>query len=167
MRLPLRLTTGGFPAPSRPANQSFAQGTLGRSFPRKRRRRRNGGRIARVDTARDVDCNASCEAICEKAIEGTPITPDEALLLYRNLDLPSLGLVADAIRQRMNPGDKVTYIIDRNVNPTNVCITDCGFCAFYRRPGREMRPFGKLTGNSSAHPNICPSKEMTLHSNYL
>lgn len=76
-----------------------------------------------------------CDAICEKAIEGVPISQGEALTLYRALDLSSLGLVANAVRQRVNPGDKVTYIIDRNVNPTNVCITDCGFCAFYRRPG--------------------------------
>ncbi|MEE2887934.1 MAG: cyclic dehypoxanthinyl futalosine synthase [Planctomycetota bacterium] len=76
-----------------------------------------------------------CDAICQKAIEGVAISSQEALTLYRTLDLSSLGLVANAIRQRMHPGDKVTYIIDRNVNPTNVCITDCGFCAFYRRPG--------------------------------
>ena len=76
-----------------------------------------------------------CGAICEKAIEGVLISQGEALTLYRALDLSSLGLVANAVRQRVNPGDKVTYIIDRNVNPTNVCITDCGFCAFYRRPG--------------------------------
>jgi len=76
-----------------------------------------------------------CDAICQKAIEGVAVSSQEALTLYRTLDLSSLGLVANAVRQRMHPGDKVTYIIDRNVNPTNVCITDCGFCAFYRRPG--------------------------------
>lgn len=76
-----------------------------------------------------------CDAICQKAIDGVAISSQEALTLYRTLDLSSLGLVANAVRQRMHPGDKVTYIIDRNVNPTNVCITDCGFCAFYRRPG--------------------------------
>lgn len=79
--------------------------------------------------------SSDCDAICEKAIEGTEISQDEAMILYRGLDLAALGLVANAIRQRLNPVDKVTYIIDRNVNPTNVCITDCGFCAFYRRPG--------------------------------
>jgi len=76
-----------------------------------------------------------CDVICHKAMDGVPISPEEALTLYRTLDLPSLGLVANAIRQRLNPGSQVTYIIDRNVNPTNVCVTDCGFCAFYRRPG--------------------------------
>ncbi len=70
-----------------------------------------------------------------KAHDGEPLAPDEGLLLYQGLDLPSLGLLADAVRQRLNPGRKVTYIVDRNLNPTNVCVTDCGFCAFYRSPG--------------------------------
>jgi cyclic dehypoxanthinyl futalosine synthase len=73
--------------------------------------------------------------IAEKALDGQTLTPEEGLELYRGLDLPSLGLLANSIRQRLNPGDKVTYIIDRNLNPTNVCVTDCSFCAFYRSPG--------------------------------
>jgi cyclic dehypoxanthinyl futalosine synthase len=76
----------------------------------------------------------------QKASAGGQLTPDEALLLYRGLDQPSLGLLANDVRLRLNPPDsdgkvKVTYIVDRNLNPTNVCVTDCGFCAFYRRPG--------------------------------
>jgi cyclic dehypoxanthinyl futalosine synthase len=39
-----------------------------------------------------------------------------------------------AVRERLHPGDVVTYIVDRNINYTNVCVADCGFCAFYRRP---------------------------------
>ncbi len=73
--------------------------------------------------------------LAERALAGDRLTPAEGLALYRGLDLASLGLVANAIRQRLHPGDRVTYIIDRNLNPTNVCVTDCGFCAFYRRPG--------------------------------
>ncbi|MCL4149583.1 UNVERIFIED_CONTAM: hypothetical protein GTU68_028944 [Idotea baltica] len=45
-----------------------------------------------------------------------------------------LGELADAVRKRKHPHNRVTYIVDRNINPTNVCVTDCGFCAFYRRP---------------------------------
>ena len=76
----------------------------------------------------------------QKAVDGAPLSPDEALLLYRGLDQPSLGLLAHDVRLRVNPpGDdgkvRVTYIVDRNLNPTNVCVTDCGFCAFYRSPG--------------------------------
>ncbi|MHC4512163.1 MAG: cyclic dehypoxanthinyl futalosine synthase [Planctomycetota bacterium] len=74
--------------------------------------------------------------IADKAVRGETLAPEEGLRLYRSLDLASLGLLADTIRQRLNPGDRVTYIIDRNLNPTNVCITDCTFCAFYRSPGQ-------------------------------
>ena len=74
-------------------------------------------------------------SISRRALAGERLTPAEGLALYRGLDLPSLGVIANSVRQRINPGDKVTYIIDRNVNPTNICVTDCTFCAFYRRPG--------------------------------
>ncbi|MCB9888671.1 MAG: dehypoxanthine futalosine cyclase [Planctomycetes bacterium] len=75
------------------------------------------------------------DSLCRAALAGERLDAAQALRIYRGLDLPSLGMLADAVRQRINPGDRVTYIIDRNVNPTNVCVTDCGFCAFYRRPG--------------------------------
>jgi len=65
---------------------------------------------------------------------GERITPAEALLLHEQADLGTLLRLADEARQRRHPEGVVTYIVDRNVNPTNVCITDCGFCAFYRRP---------------------------------
>ena len=75
------------------------------------------------------------DGLAERALAGVPLQPAEGLALYRGLDLASLGLLANAVRQRLHPGDRVTYIIDRNLNPTNVCVTDCGFCAFYRSPG--------------------------------
>lgn len=77
----------------------------------------------------------SLTALSAKALEGATLTPAEGLALYRGLDLTALGVLANAIRQRIVPGDAVTYIVDRNLNPTNVCVTDCGFCAFYRAPG--------------------------------
>ena len=46
-----------------------------------------------------------------------------------------IGAAADEIRQRRHPDNVVTYIIDRNINYTNVCNVVCTFCAFYRRPG--------------------------------
>ncbi|MDZ4863927.1 MAG: cyclic dehypoxanthinyl futalosine synthase [Gemmatimonadota bacterium] len=57
-----------------------------------------------------------------------------ALDLYENAPLLELGELADAVRWRLHPDPVVTYIIDRNINYTNVCVADCGFCAFYRRP---------------------------------
>jgi cyclic dehypoxanthinyl futalosine synthase len=54
--------------------------------------------------------------------------------LYQRAPLLELGERADAIRWQRHPEPMVTYIIDRNINYTNVCVADCGFCAFYRRP---------------------------------
>jgi cyclic dehypoxanthinyl futalosine synthase len=53
---------------------------------------------------------------------------------FQRAPLLELGAEADRVRQRLHPGDVVTYIVDRNINYTNVCVADCGFCAFYRRP---------------------------------
>jgi cyclic dehypoxanthinyl futalosine synthase len=53
---------------------------------------------------------------------------------YERAPLLELGAEADRVRRAMHPDDVVTYIIDRNINYTNVCVADCGFCAFYRRP---------------------------------
>src|SRR5918997_1292510 len=56
------------------------------------------------------------------------------LELYERASLIELGQLADAERWRHHPENVVTYIIDRNINYTNVCVADCKFCAFYRRP---------------------------------
>ena len=56
------------------------------------------------------------------------------LELYDRASLIELGQLADAERWRQHPENVVTYIIDRNINYTNVCVADCKFCAFYRRP---------------------------------
>jgi cyclic dehypoxanthinyl futalosine synthase len=53
---------------------------------------------------------------------------------YTNAPLLDLGLEADRVRASKHPHNTVTYIVDRNINYTNVCVADCGFCAFYRRP---------------------------------
>src|SRR5438477_1745425 len=63
------------------------------------------------------------------------LTAAEALELYRHAPLPLLGELADGVRARKHPGGVVTYIIDRNVNYTNVCVARCNFCAFYRPVG--------------------------------
>lgn len=72
--------------------------------------------------------------IVSKVEKATPITEAEALFLLEKTDLNTLGALADQVRWRLHPQPIVSYIVDRNINPTNVCVTDCGFCAFYRRP---------------------------------
>jgi cyclic dehypoxanthinyl futalosine synthase len=58
----------------------------------------------------------------------------DLLDFYTNAPLLELGLEADRVRERLHPHGIVSYIVDRNINYTNVCVADCGFCAFYRRP---------------------------------
>jgi cyclic dehypoxanthinyl futalosine synthase len=58
----------------------------------------------------------------------------DVLDFYTNASLLELGAEADRIRREKHPDGVVTYIVDRNINYTNVCVADCGFCAFYRRP---------------------------------
>ena len=74
-------------------------------------------------------------AILEKALEGERIDDHEAATLLRSRDLVAVGRVANEIRNRKNDPDRVSFIIDRNINYTNICVTDCDFCAFYRSPG--------------------------------
>jgi cyclic dehypoxanthinyl futalosine synthase len=63
------------------------------------------------------------------------LTPDQGLTLLEHGRLLDLGAAASAMRRRIVPGDEVTFIVDRNVNYTNVCVSGCRFCAFYRSDG--------------------------------
>ena len=67
-------------------------------------------------------------------IDRTTAEFKDYLDLYQRAPLLELSELADAERWRVHPDPVVTYIIDRNINYTNVCVADCGFCAFYRRP---------------------------------
>jgi cyclic dehypoxanthinyl futalosine synthase len=63
------------------------------------------------------------------------LTPTQALDMLKSDDLLGLGFEADAVRKRLHPEGVVTYIVDRNINYTNVCTEYCSFCAFYRPVG--------------------------------
>jgi cyclic dehypoxanthinyl futalosine synthase len=75
-------------------------------------------------------------AALDRAAGGGRITPEEALALYRDAPLHELGKAADAARRRRYADRQhlATYIIERNINYTNVCVTACKFCAFYAPP---------------------------------
>jgi cyclic dehypoxanthinyl futalosine synthase len=72
-----------------------------------------------------------------KVLAGERIAAEEAVALIEGESLSTLGAMADLVRRRMHADGVVTYIIDRNVNYTNVCNAFCTFCAFYRQPGHE------------------------------
>lgn len=72
------------------------------------------------------------ERIKDKMAKGRPLERDEALWLLTEADLLTLGRLADEVRRRRHPNRRVSFVVDRNVNYTNVCTTKCKFCAFYR-----------------------------------
>lgn len=65
----------------------------------------------------------------------TRMSRDEALRMYLGADLLELGRRADGIRRHRHAGGVVTFVVDRNINYTNVCINHCNFCAFFREEG--------------------------------
>src|SRR5947207_9647725 len=75
------------------------------------------------------------QRVLDKAAAGERLSREEAMTLYREAPTQILGRLADAVRARKHPDGVVTYIIDRNVNYTNVCVARCNFCAFYRPVG--------------------------------
>jgi cyclic dehypoxanthinyl futalosine synthase len=77
----------------------------------------------------------STQTLADRIRGGSRVSGGEALHLYHHAPLPLLGELADGIRARLHPGGVVTYIIDRNVNYTNICVARCNFCAFYRPVG--------------------------------
>jgi cyclic dehypoxanthinyl futalosine synthase len=74
-------------------------------------------------------------AIVDRVEAGERLSSKAALCLYRDAPTHLLGGLADMVRRRKHPDGIVTYIIDRNVNYTNVCVAKCNFCAFYRPVG--------------------------------
>ncbi|MGE3508599.1 MAG: cyclic dehypoxanthinyl futalosine synthase [Vicinamibacterales bacterium] len=95
------------------------------------------------------------DTIADKVRAGSRIEADEALALYRHAPTALLGQLADAIRARKHPDRVVTYIIDRNVNYTNVCVARCAFCAFYR-------PVGSNEGYVLGFDELCRKIDETI-----
>ena len=77
------------------------------------------------------------DSVVEKAWNGERLTKEEALTLWEKADFYTLATLAHLRRLTLHPESVVTYVIDRNINYTNVCLSGCRFCAFYRSPGGE------------------------------
>ncbi len=73
--------------------------------------------------------------LLHRALQLEHLNAEEGLFLFENASTAELMYVGNALRQKHVPGKVVTWIIDRNSNTTNVCIANCKFCNFYRRPG--------------------------------
>ncbi len=75
--------------------------------------------------------------LLSRALSYEFLTPEEGVFLFENAPTTELMYVGNKMRQHHVPGNTVTWIIDRNSNTTNVCIANCKFCNFYRRPGHS------------------------------
>jgi cyclic dehypoxanthinyl futalosine synthase len=90
---------------------------------------------ARFDEPRTSPSRPTLDALLARAADGERLSASDGERLLREGSFFELGLAADAVRRRKHPRGVVTYIVDRNVNYTNVCTTSCRFCAFYRPVG--------------------------------
>jgi cyclic dehypoxanthinyl futalosine synthase len=88
-------------------------------------------RSARTRRAHDMNV----DALLERAVTGGRIDLAEGIFLFERAGFHELGAAADEIRRRLHPEGRVTYIVDRNVNYTNLCVTRCKFCNFFVPPG--------------------------------
>jgi hypothetical protein len=79
--------------------------------------------------------------ILAKALAGGRVTDAEAVELLESRDLVPIGRAAEELRARKTDQTRITFIVDRNINYTNVCYTDCDFCAFYRSPGDRREAY--------------------------
>lgn len=75
--------------------------------------------------------------LLDRALRMDFLSAEEGVFLFENAATAELMYVGNLLRQKQVPGNTVTWIIDRNSNTTNVCIANCKFCNFYRRPGHE------------------------------
>ncbi len=75
------------------------------------------------------------DQLLKRALKFEFLSKEEGVFLFHNAPLAELTFVANELRKIQKPDNKVTWIIDRNVNTTNVCIANCKFCNFYRIPG--------------------------------
>lgn len=84
----------------------------------------------------DAATTPTLDAIADKLSSGTRLDRHDGTYLLRAAPLSELGALAQEVRNAKNPAGEVTFVIDSNPNYTNVCVTDCAFCAFYRKPGQ-------------------------------
>jgi len=75
--------------------------------------------------------------LLHRALQFDFLTKEEGVFLYHHAATAELAYVANELRKKQVPNGKVTWQIDRNVNTTNVCIANCKFCNFFRRPGHD------------------------------
>ncbi|MFC1843523.1 cyclic dehypoxanthinyl futalosine synthase [Thermodesulfobacteriota bacterium] len=100
---------------------------------------------------------SSLHDIKQKILNSERVSETESLILFRDGNLYDLGFLADFIRKKKHPGPVVTYVIDRNINYTDICISACKFCAFYKAP---EDPEGTVISFEELEEKIAETKEL-------
>ena len=95
--------------------------------------------------------------IKQKVLIGERINETESLILFQEGNLYDLGFLADFIRKKKHPDPIVTYVIDRNINYTDICISACKFCAFYKAP---ENPEGTVISFEELAAKIAETKQL-------
>jgi len=99
-------------------------------------------------------------AILERARQGERISSDDAVRIFQEADLLDLAETADHIRQRLHPDNVISYIIDRNINYTNVCKEFCTFCAFYRPLKGKLAAEGYILDSDTIYDKVRETVEL-------
>jgi cyclic dehypoxanthinyl futalosine synthase len=81
--------------------------------------------------------NQSVAGLLDRIAKGESLTEDEWICLIDEAETEDLRFLADDLRRKLHPDNIVTYVVDRNINYSNVCFSVCNFCAFYRKPGHS------------------------------
>jgi cyclic dehypoxanthinyl futalosine synthase len=76
-------------------------------------------------------------SLLERILAGARVSDEDFLFLEEKAGLYDLAFLANAIRERLHPEKMVTYVIDRNINYTDICISACKFCAFFKAPDHK------------------------------
>ena len=97
------------------------------------------------------------KSLLKKASAGKRVTKEEGIRVFEEADISSLGRAADELRGRLHPEGIVSFVVDRNINYTNVCVNKCRFCAFYRD---ESAPDAYLLSPRQVHKKIKETIEL-------
>lgn len=96
-------------------------------------------------------------SVAEKVLAGERISGDDFLQLAQSNNLYQFAFLADSVRRRLHPDPLVTYVIDRNINYTDICISACKFCAFFKAPEDES---GSVLSNDELARKIEETKSL-------
>lgn len=87
--------------------------------------------MSTIEFINPIESYNEAVGLAEHILSGDDLTANDALAIYEEIDLHAIGVSADNLR-RHTSGDLVTFVVDRNINYTNICLAKCRFCAFYR-----------------------------------